>query len=106
MRYGCIPIASAVGGLKDTIQDVMNMKTEQVSLLPIECCNLASRLDDTIKLFQDKERWFDTEKCDEAKFRVEVSAKAYVKLYTMLKLKNQNPVNNHCAMKYAYKKSI
>jgi starch synthase len=93
MRYGCIPIASAVGGLKDTIQDVDEHENGTGFLYyPLNADNLASRLDDTIKLFQDKERWVQIQKnAMKQSFAWEVSAKAYVKLYTMLKLKTQNP---------------
>jgi starch synthase len=87
MRYGCIPLASAVGGLKDTIRDVDEHKNGTGFLYyPLNADNLASRLDDAIRLFQDKEQWVQIQKnAMKQSFSWEVSAKAYVKLYSMLK---------------------
>lgn len=78
MRYGCVPIVSAVGGLKDTVfQDETGFVIEKPT---------ASRLSTAIKkasgAFQDRARWQEMQKAGMTQdFSWTVSARQYFQLY-------------------------
>ncbi len=78
MRYGCVPIVSAVGGLKDTIfQD----ETGFILGKPT-AAHLASAIKKAFVAFQDRERWETIQKAGMSQdFSWTASAKQYFQLY-------------------------
>jgi starch synthase len=81
MRYGCVPIVSAVGGLKDTIY---NNETGFIIEKPT-----ASRLSTAIKkvltIFSDHDRWEAIQKAGMSQdFSWAASARQYFQLYKRL----------------------
>jgi starch synthase len=81
MRYGCVPIVSAVGGLKDTIY---NNETGFIIEKPT-----ASRLSTAIKkvltIFSDHDRWAAIQKAGMSQdFSWAASARQYYQLYKRL----------------------
>ena len=82
MRYGCLPIARATGGLKDTIQDGINgfLFNEFSSSALLEALKKA------IGIFKKQKRnwrWMQ-ENAMRADFSWQKSAKAYARLYLKL----------------------
>lgn len=81
MRYGCIPVVSAVGGLRDTVVDgdmgiVMGAPTST---------RLASAVDRAIKLRADMPRWSRMQRaCMSHDFSWAPSARRYFELYKSL----------------------
>jgi starch synthase len=83
MRYGCVPVARATGGLKDTIRDYNQSRTstgflfEQAS--PEE---MALTLERAIEAYSDKRRWPYLQKRGMRKdFSWKKSAVRYFNLY-------------------------
>ncbi len=78
MRYGCIPIVSAVGGLKDTVLD-----GETGFILPrATAVRLAARIRDALEVFPDRIRWAQMQRTGmEQDFSWAVSARHYFQLY-------------------------
>jgi starch synthase len=78
MRYGCVPIVSAVGGLKDTIfPDETGFMIEKPT---------ATRLSNAVKkalgVYADRERWQEMQKAGMSQdFSWAVSARQYFQLY-------------------------
>jgi starch synthase len=78
MRYGCIPIVSAVGGLKDTI---LAEETGFVFPKPT-AARLATAIKNALKIFPDKVRWEAMQKAGMSQdFSWPVSARQYFQLY-------------------------
>jgi starch synthase len=88
MRYGCVPLARATGGLKDTIIDYQLGKTgESTGFLFEE--STSQELADTIRralgIYQDQRRWQGLQRRGMRKdFSWERSAKKYLELYQEL----------------------
>ena len=78
MRYGCIPIVSAVGGLKDTVfQDETGFVIEKPT-----ASRLATAIKKALTTFKDHSRWEEMQKTGMAQdFSWIVSARQYFQLY-------------------------
>jgi starch synthase len=82
MRYGCVPIVSAVGGLKDTIyHDETGFIFEKPT-----AGRLATAIKKALKVFSDHSRWEAMQKAGMAQdFSWAVSARQYFQLYQRVK---------------------
>ena len=78
MRYGCVPIVSAVGGLKDTIfRDETGFVFEKPTTV-----RLATAIKKAIAIYSDRLRWEGMQKAGMAQdFSWNVSARQYFQLY-------------------------
>jgi starch synthase len=78
MRYGCVPIVSAVGGLKDTIYD-----GETGFMIPRPtAARLTAAVKKTLKIYSDHTRWDSIQKAGmEQDFSWKNSAQQYFQLY-------------------------
>jgi starch synthase len=84
MRYGSIPIVSAVGGLKDTIY---HNETGFIFEKPTPG-RLATAIKKALKIFSDHSRWETIQKAGMAQdFSWSASAKQYFQLYERVKAK-------------------
>ena len=86
MLYGCVPIAHATGGLKDTILDPQENENYTGFLFddasPDACANALSR---ALDAYNDRENWLTLQKrCMVQDFTWEKSAKKYYDLYKSL----------------------
>ena len=82
MRYGCVPIVSAVGGLKDTIY---HNETGFIIDKPT-AGRLATAIKKAFKAFSDHSRWETIQKAGMSQdFSWAVSAKQYFQLYERVK---------------------
>lgn len=82
MRYGCVPIVSAVGGLKDTIY---NNETGILFEKPT-ASRLATAIKKACRIFADHERWMAMQKAGMSQdFSWAVSARQYFQLYQRVK---------------------
>lgn len=81
MRYGCVPIVRAVGGLKDTvIPNETGFVFEKAHHM-----SLVSAIKAAMKVLPDKEKWEALQRNGMAKdFSWEASAREYLKLYQSL----------------------
>jgi starch synthase len=89
MRYGCVPIVSAVGGLKDTIY---HDETGFIFEKPTPS-RLATAIKRAITVFSDHTRWEAIQKAGMSQdFSWSASARQYFQLYDRLmsKLPNRN----------------
>lgn len=78
MRYGCVPIVSAVGGLKDTIY---HNETGFIFEKPT-MARLATAIKKALTIFSDKPRWVALQKAGMAQdFSWGSSARQYFQLY-------------------------
>jgi starch synthase len=78
MRYGCVPIVSAVGGLKDTI---FHNETGFLFEKPT-AGRLATAIKKALRIFPDRARWESIQKAGMAQdFSWTVSARQYFQLY-------------------------
>ena len=82
MRYGCVPIVSAVGGLKDTIyQNETGFIFEKPT-----ASRLATAIKKAFKVFSDHPRWEAMQKAAMAQdFSWVLSARQYFQLYQRVK---------------------
>jgi starch synthase len=88
MRYGCVPIVAATGGLRDTVTDYRgdSRGTGFVFVLGDEI-NFLTTLKDAIAVFQDKRRWRGIQRRGMAMdFSWTRSAKKYFQLYERAQL--------------------
>jgi starch synthase len=91
MRYGCIPVARATGGLKDTIVDAADEDSAtgilfDTALVP----ELTAALDRAITLFNTPSRWQKMQQNGmQQDFSWERSALAYAQLYLKARGENQ-----------------
>ncbi len=78
MRYGCVPIVSAVGGLKDTIfKDETGFMFEKPTV-----SRFATAIKKAIAIFPDRAKWEAMQKAGmEQDFSWTVSARQYFQLY-------------------------
>ena len=88
MRYGCVPLARATGGLKDTIIDYQQGRKENSTGFLFEEAS-SNQLSDAIRrallIFQDQRRWQGLQRRGMRKdFSWERSAKKYLELYREL----------------------
>ena len=86
MLYGCVPIAHATGGLKDTITDPYDSADYTGFLFndadPDACAGAMRR---ALEAYRDKEQWLALQKrCMGQDFTWEKSAKKYYDLYKSL----------------------
>ncbi len=81
MRYGCVPIVRAIGGLNDTVtQNFTGFVFEKASHL-----SLVATIKKALKSFADKEAWRKIQQNGMAQdFSWHASAKEYLKLYLSL----------------------
>ena len=81
MRYGCVPVVRAVGGLKDTVkQDETGFVFEKMHHM-----SLVSAIKTGLKTLPDREKWQSIQRAGMATdFSWESSAREYLKLYQSL----------------------
>ena len=81
LRYGCVPVVSAVGGLKDTVSDD---ETGFVAPRPT-VGRLARTLDRTLAAFREPQRWSAIQVAGMSRdFSWRASAREYAELYQRL----------------------
>ena len=86
MRYGCVPIARATGGLRDTIQDY-NQATGSTGFLFNDPTSksLAEALDRALHVYANREEWHGLQRRGMAQdFSWASSARQYLSLYLSL----------------------
>jgi starch synthase len=86
MRYGCLPLARATGGLSDTIFDA-ELSDNGTGFLFDEASPeaLANKISQVVKLFHDRDRWIEIQKnAMRQNFAWEESALQYAVLYKEL----------------------
>jgi starch synthase len=78
MRYGCVPIVTAVGGLKDTIfPDETGFMIEKPT-----ATRLANAIKKALKAYADQPRWTELQKAGMSQdFSWNISARQYFQLY-------------------------
>jgi starch synthase len=78
MRYGCVPIVRAAGGLNDTVKHgVTGFVFEKIHHL-----SLAATIKNAIKVYSNREKWLAIQRAGMAQdFSWENSAKQYIELY-------------------------
>jgi starch synthase len=86
MRYGCLPIARATGGLADTISDPLSSSAPTGFLFPnADASSFTTALKRALRLYKKHALWqamqFNAMSCD---FSWSVSARNYLNLYTQL----------------------
>ncbi len=85
LRYGTPPIATAVGGLKDTIVPFPDEKSTGFIFENPTSSNLFRTLEDALVLFKDKEEWKKLQtRGMKADFSWNRSAEMYIKAYQSL----------------------
>ncbi|MGA2490462.1 MAG: glycogen/starch synthase, partial [Anaerolineales bacterium] len=87
MRYGCVPLARATGGLQDTIIDLGDSEDTGTGFLfkPALATAFSKTLHRALEVFPDQERWSALQKRGMSQdFSWENSAIQYVKLYCEL----------------------
>lgn len=87
MLYGCVPIAHATGGLKDTIVDPFDNGDEFTGFLfnDADTNGCADAIRRSLEAFNDKKLWLALQKrCMSQDFTWEKSAKKYYDLYKSL----------------------
>ena len=83
MRYGCVPVAAATGGLKDTVQDIDRTGSGTGFIFePTKVRPLKKALLRAIRVYRDQRRWRAIQLRGMAQdFSWEASAHEYYKLY-------------------------
>lgn len=84
LRYGTIPIVSAVGGLFDTVDDIDLETGEGTGFIinELNAANVVQSVKDAIKLFGEKEKWQTIQKnIMREDFSWDYSAKRYLDIY-------------------------
>jgi starch synthase len=86
MRYGCVPVVSATGGLKDTVLNFNNHgRGTGFMFHPTDAGALARTLRQALQVFTDQRRWRGLQLRGMAKdFTWESSAQQYLDLYHQL----------------------
>ena len=88
MRYGCVPVARATGGLRDTIEDYhTGVRSKSTGFLFEEAAphDLAGALRRALDVFHDKRRWRGLQRRGmKQNFSWQRSAEEYLKLYQEL----------------------
>ncbi len=83
MRYGCLPLVPAVGGLNDTVQDRVNGFVYHGANRPVARMALIDKLDEALDCYyQDRKQWeaMQVEAMD-ARYKWSDSAMEYIELY-------------------------
>jgi starch synthase len=93
MRYGCVPIARATGGLRDSIRDCgQNSDCTGFLFSEVSPESLAGALRRALTLFKDQQSWQRLQKMGMAEdFSWQGSARKYLELYDRLVRRRQNP---------------
>lgn len=84
MRYGCVPLARATGGLRDTVLDSESAGEEATGFLfqPATPQALAAALKRALETFRDPKRWQELQKTGMRRdFSWKRSAREYLDLY-------------------------
>ncbi|NPV76876.1 MAG: glycogen synthase [Anaerolineae bacterium] len=82
MRYGCIPIGRATGGLKDTIQDASSAVGTGFLFKEASAASLLAALNIAFQRFKDKATWLEMQKRGmKQDFSWEKSSYEYAKIY-------------------------
>jgi len=85
MRYGCVPLARATGGLKDTIQDYHHGRRSRSTGFLFEEASpwdLSACLKRALDVYRDKRRWQGLQRRGmKQNFSWKKSAEAYLQLY-------------------------
>jgi starch synthase len=84
MRYGCVPLAHATGGLQETIVDIADSEENGTGFLfkPASSAALAATLERALEVFPDEERWSAMQRRGMRQdFSWENSAGQYYELY-------------------------
>jgi starch synthase len=85
MRYGCVPIARATGGLKDTIRHFTDRKGCGFLFSDSSPEALSGTIRDALQLYQDQKTWQKLQREGMLQdFSWERSARAYMSLYRSL----------------------
>ena len=87
MRYGCIPLARATGGLQDTILDSETYVDDGTGFLfkPANAAVMAGTLRTALQVFSNRKRWLGIqERGMKQDFSWEKSAQAYAEIYNQL----------------------
>ena len=86
MLYGCVPVARAVGGLKDTIGDDGTQKTQTGFLFDrASAADLAAALRRSLLVIKQKQNWLSIQKNGMVQdFSWERSAKQYISIYNQI----------------------
>ena len=87
MRYGCIPVARATGGLNDTILDVQDNPNTGTGFLSaeVDAIVFAKSVKSALSVFQKKNRWQAIQLTAMSQdFSWQKSAKQYLKIYQEL----------------------
>ncbi len=85
MRYGCVPLVRAAGGLRDTVTTESGFLFEKASVLA-----LANAMRKALKVYTDRDRWTQLQQTGMAKdFSWVNSAKQYFELYQSLVLETK-----------------
>jgi starch synthase len=81
MRYGCVPVVRAAGGLNDTVRHgVTGFVFEKIHHL-----SLAGAIKGAIKVYTNREKWLSMQRAGMAQdFSWENSASQYLNLYQSL----------------------
>jgi starch synthase len=82
MRYGCVPIVHATGGLRDTVVDYAIPEGTGFVFERPEAEALAEALDRALRAYRDKRRWRALQRRGMARDHSwEASARVYVDVY-------------------------
>ena len=88
MRYGCVPLARATGGLKDTIIDYHSDRGEESTGFLFKKASspaLAETIQRALDVYGDKRRWTGLQRRGmKVDFSWEKSAHKYFELYKVL----------------------
>jgi starch synthase len=81
MRYGCVPVVRAAGGLNDTVRHgVTGFVFEKIHHM-----SLVAAINSAMKIFSTREKWRSIQRAGMAQdFSWENSAKQYLQLYQSL----------------------
>jgi starch synthase len=86
MRYGCVPVARATGGLKDTIHDISTPEATGFLFKEASANALADTLEKALQKFSDHPEWKKIQlRGMHMDFSWQRSALAYAQLYQALK---------------------
>ena len=86
MRYGCLPLVRATGGLKDTVTDAAGRAGTGFVFGPADPAALSETLGRALRQFSDRKRWLVLQRRAMAKdFSWARSARAYRDLYRTIR---------------------
>ena len=86
MRYGCVPVARATGGLKDTIQDILSPGATGFLFTEASSSALAETLEKAFLKYSDHSEWEKLQlRGMQMDFSWQRSALAYAQLYQTIK---------------------